>query len=159
MTLRVVLDTNIVLSALLFRNGRLTWCRHAWQAGQIVPVVCRETASELLRVLAYPKFKLTEAEREELLADFLPWAEAAVLPDDPPALPECRDPDDQVFLLLARSTSADALVTGDADLLALRAEFQPPILNADELKLRLEQQSPPPHGGGLGRGRSKPCKP
>lgn len=148
MTRRVILDTNIVLSALLFRTGRLTWLRHAWQTGRIAPVVCRETASELLRVLTYPKFKLTESEQEELLADFLPWAEIAVVPDDPPALPECRDPYDQVFLLLARTSQVDCLVTGDADLLALRTEFQPPILTADELKLRLDQQSPPPAGKG-----------
>lgn len=148
MTLRIVLDTNIVLSALLFRNGRLTGFRQAWQSGRIVPVVCRETATELLRVLAYPKFKLTEADREELLADFLPWAETTTLPEYPPALPKCRAPHDQVFLLLACTAGVDALVTGDADLLALRAEFQPPILTADELKLRLGIQFPPPTGEG-----------
>ncbi|HYE37226.1 putative toxin-antitoxin system toxin component, PIN family [Methylocaldum sp.] len=134
MTLRVVLDTNIVLSALVFREGRLAWVRHAWQAGTIVPVVCRETAAELLRVLAYPKFRLTVEEKEELLADFLPWAETAKLPTDLQGVPTCRDPDDRVFLCLAQAASADFLVTGDADLLALRADFQPPILTADELK-------------------------
>ncbi|MFP7864029.1 putative toxin-antitoxin system toxin component, PIN family [Pseudomonas aeruginosa] len=56
---RVVLDTNIVLSALIFNAGRLAWIRHAWQQQQLQPLVCRETASELLRVLAYPKFKLS----------------------------------------------------------------------------------------------------
>ena len=40
MTLRVVLDTNILLSALVFQQGRL-----AWQTGQIVPIVCRETVA------------------------------------------------------------------------------------------------------------------
>lgn len=144
MTLRVVLDTNIVLSALLFRQGRLTWIRKAWQAGRIVPVVCRETAAELLRVLAYPKFKLNKAEQEELLADFLPWAETALLPDDPPALPTCRDPHDQVFLLLARAAAVDALVTGDADLLALRGGFEPPILTAEELQNHLAEIPFPP---------------
>lgn len=137
MSLRVVLDTNIVLSALLFRNGRLTWIRYAWQAGQLVPVVCRDTTAELLRVLAYPKFKLTASEQKELLADFLPWTEIAVLPSQVPELPECRDRHDQVFLLLARVASVDALVTGDADLLALQEDFWPPILTAENLKSRL----------------------
>jgi putative PIN family toxin of toxin-antitoxin system len=137
MTLRVVLDTNIVLSALVFRAGRLGWVRQAWQAGRLVPVVCRETVSELLRVLAYPKFRLTAEEQEELLADFLPWAETATIPDDPAALPDCRDPQDRVFLLLARVAAVEALVTGDADLLDLRPGFQPPILTADELNSRL----------------------
>ncbi|MFT4102498.1 MAG: PIN domain-containing protein [Burkholderiaceae bacterium] len=40
---RVVLDTNVVLSALLFTAGRLAWVRHAWQRQQLRPVVCRET--------------------------------------------------------------------------------------------------------------------
>ena len=137
MTLRVVLDTNILLSALVFQQGRLAWVRQAWQTGQIVPIVCRETVAELLRVLAYPKFKLAEEDRRELIADFLPWADTAVLPTDPPDLPGCRDPDDLVFLCLASTAGVDFLVTGDSDLLALRANFLPPILTADELKRRL----------------------
>lgn len=41
---RVVLDTNIVLSALVFASGRMAWVRHAWQCGHITPLVCKETA-------------------------------------------------------------------------------------------------------------------
>jgi uncharacterized protein len=59
MTLRVVLDTNIVLSALLFKSGRLAWLLPAWQEYRVVPLVCRDTLDELLRVLDYPKFRLS----------------------------------------------------------------------------------------------------
>lgn len=69
---RVVLDPNVVLSALLFASGCLAWLRRAWQHGRMQPLVCRETAAELLRVLAYPKFKLSRPEQEQLLADLLP---------------------------------------------------------------------------------------
>jgi putative PIN family toxin of toxin-antitoxin system len=138
-TPRVILDTNVVLSALLFANGHLTWVRRAWQAGQIRPVVCKQTVSELLRVLTYPKFKLTTADQEELLADFLPFTETATLPDQPPSFPGCRDPDDQIFLALAKSAAVDWLVTGDTDLLSLRDAFSPPIITADELNTRLTQ--------------------
>ena len=62
---RVVLDTNIVLSALLFAEGQVAWMRDAWQRGRIVPVVCHETVTELLRVLAYPKFKLSGADQDK----------------------------------------------------------------------------------------------
>ena len=117
---RVVLDTNIVLSALLFAGGRVAWVRDAWQRGRIVPVVCHETVTELLRVLAYPKFKLSRSDQEELLADFLPYAEIVVIQDPPSNLPVCRDPADQIFLVLARQAEVCALVTGDADLMALR---------------------------------------
>ncbi|RMX10446.1 putative toxin-antitoxin system toxin component, PIN family [Allofranklinella schreckenbergeri] len=120
---RVVLDTNVVLSALLFTNGRLAWLRRAWQQGQLQPLICKQTASELLRVLAYPKFKLTAQDQQDLLADFLPYAHVIELPQRWPELPACRDEKDQVFLVLAHVGQAQALVTGDADLLALRDAF------------------------------------
>ncbi len=91
MTVRVVLDTNVVLSALLFPSGRLAWLREAWQVGRVVPVVCRETTAELLSALAYPKFRLSVEEREELLADFLPYVEVVALPNPwPPESPAMR---------------------------------------------------------------------
>ena len=133
MTCRVVLDTNVVLSALLFSEGRLAWMRRAWQRQQLQPVVCTETVNELLRVPAYPKFKLSAAEQKELLADFLPYAEVIMLPTPWPALPKCRDEKDQVFLVLAQAAQADGLVTGDADILAMREVFPSLILTADEL--------------------------
>jgi len=137
MTRRVVLDTNIVLSALLFNTGRLVWVRHAWQRQRLQPLVCRETVNELLRVLAYPRFQLSVAEQEDLLADFLPYTDVVELPDPWPVLPACRDDQDQVFLVLAQVGTADALVTGDADILALRDAFPGLILTADELSGRL----------------------
>lgn len=130
---RVVLDTNIVLSALLFTSGRLAWIRHAWQGQQLQPLVCKETVNELLRVLAYSKFKLAADEQKELLADFLPYVDVVKLPKPWPDLPACRDEKDQVFLVLAQAGHADMLVTGDADLLAMRDAFPGLILTADEL--------------------------
>lgn len=129
---RLVLDTNIVLSALVFGKGRLAKLRESWQRNDIVPLVCKATVSELLRVLAYPKFRLTADEQAELLADFLPWAEAVELPQAWPDLARCRDPKDQVFLVLAHVARADALVTGDADLLALRTASSIPICTAEQ---------------------------
>lgn len=136
---RVVLDTNVVLSALLFNAGRLTWLRHAWQRQQLQPLVCTSTVNELLRVLTYPKFKLTEAERQDLLADFLPYTHVVDLPNPWPALPLCRDEKDQVFLVLAYVGKADALVTGDEDILAIRESFPGLILTADALRGRLNE--------------------
>ena len=121
--IRVVLDTNVVLSALLFTSGRLAWIRRAWQHGHLQPVVCRETVSELLRVLAYPKFKLTAEDRHDLLEDFLPYADVVELPQPWPALPRCRDVKDQMFLALAQAGKVEALITGDGDILAMRDEF------------------------------------
>lgn len=87
---RVVIDTNALLSALLFHAGTLSWLRTAWQARRICPLVSRETMNELIRALGYPKFNLTDGEREDLLADYLPWCETIVI-SNPTEIPECRD--------------------------------------------------------------------
>lgn len=119
---RVVLDTNVVLSALVFTSGATARLRQAWQHGICLPLVSTATAQELMRVLAYPKFKLSRAEQAELLADYLPHAEVVAVPDPPPAVPDCRDPHDLPFLHLAVAGQAQALITGDKDLLALAGQ-------------------------------------
>lgn len=138
---RVVLDTNIVVSALLFGRGRLAWLRESWQAGHLVPLVDRNTAHELIRVLGYPKFKLTRIEQEALLADFLPFAEVVVMGELPARLPAVRDPCDVMFLALAQRANADVLVSGDADIQAVRDErFGIPILTATDFSTWLAQR-------------------
>jgi uncharacterized protein len=123
---KVVLDTNVVVSALLFRSGRLVRFRQLWQRGTLIPLLSTATTKELLRVLAYPKFRLAEDERRELLDDYLPYAQVVRPGDRPNALlhaPDCRDPHDQMFLDLAQAGDAEFLVTGDQDLLALNDPF------------------------------------
>lgn len=135
--MRVVFDTNIVLSALVF-GRRLAWLRGAWARGTAIPVICGETTAELLRVLAYPKFQPTPSERDLLLAEYLPFAEAAQLPEPLPVLPvACRDRDDVVFIQLAMAAKVDCLVSGDSDLGVLRDVAPVPIASADELRRRL----------------------
>jgi putative PIN family toxin of toxin-antitoxin system len=114
---RWVLDTNVVLSALVRPGGVSGRLRLAWQSQRFVPLVSRATVAELIRVLAYPKFKLATEEQHDLLADHLPWAETFRIPDPPPRTPACRDPHDVPFLQLALAAKVDALVTGDSDLL------------------------------------------
>jgi len=130
---RVVLDTNLVLSALVFPGGRAARLRRAWQSGAFTPLVSRDTAAELVRVLAYPKFRLTPEEREVLLADYLPCAETVKIPAKKPGIPSCRDPFDESFLLLAVVGKTDALLTGDQDLLDLDGQLACPILTAESL--------------------------
>ncbi len=135
--LRVVLDTNVLVSALLF-GGRLSWLREAWHGGRVRPVLCRATASELLRVLAYPKFRLTELEINALLADLLPTTETVDIGRRRGrGLPRCRDRDDQVFLVLAQVAKVDALVTVDRHLLALASQTSFPIWEVSTLRQRL----------------------
>ena len=84
-----------------------------------------------MRVLAYPKFKLSSAEQQELLADYLPYCATVRMPAKLPATPYCRDPYDLPFLHLAIVGKADVLVSGDKDLLNIADEFVCPILTAD----------------------------
>lgn len=129
--LRVVIDTNLVLSALAFPGGKPARLRLAWQNRRIQPLVSSFTVAELMRTLAYPKFKLTAEGQNELLADYLPYGETVRIPDPPPTTPPCRDAFDVPFLQLALAGKADALVTGDKDLLVLSNSFTCPVINAD----------------------------
>lgn len=122
--LRVVLNTNVGVSALLFERGSLGWIRTAWQTGLIQPVVAESTVRELMRVLTYPKFRLNALDLEQLLADLLPWCETWTAPIIC-AQQQVRDPKDQVFVDLALTARVSALVSGDADLLALRDQLNP----------------------------------
>ncbi len=140
---RTVLDTNVVLSALLFHSGAVSWLRSAWQSNAILPLVSRETAEELIRVLSYPKFRLTNDEHEDLLGDYLPWCETVKAPNMI-KFPDCRDPFDRPFLELALTAKADALITGDKDLLDLSETFAILILSPAAFRARLDH----PAGGG-----------
>lgn len=135
---RVVLDTNVVLSALVFGGGSSARARRAWQAGVFTPLASTATAQELVRVLAYPKFRLSAADQRELLADYLPYTTTVRIPSSPPKVPDCRDPFDIMFLHLAVAGKADMLVTGDRDLLALVGKTKFTILTLDAFTALLE---------------------
>jgi putative PIN family toxin of toxin-antitoxin system len=133
---RVVFDTNVFLSALLFTQGRLSWLVGHWQAGNCLPLISRETAAELTRILAFPKFRLTADEQLEALANYIPYCEAVEIVKSCPVL--CRDAKDQPFLDLAQSGKADLLVTGDTDLLALAGQTAFLIETPEDYRLRVE---------------------
>ncbi len=133
---RVVLDTNVVLSALVFGGGAPARLRMAWREGRIVPLVSQETVTELAVAIAYPKFRLTEGEREELLADYLPFCRAVAIPSPAPKVPRCRDARDRPFLELAVVGRATTLVTGDRDLLALSEKVGFSIMTPAEFDAR-----------------------
>ena len=133
----VVLDTNLVLSALVFVSGRLASLRTAWHSGRCIPLTSRATASELMRVPGYPKFKLSTDDRGELIADYLPYCRSVRIPARLPKLPQCRDAGDQMFIELAAVGKADLLVTGDKDLLVLAPQSGGRIVTAEAFLERL----------------------
>ena len=116
--MKVVSDTNTIVSALLFTNGQLAWLRHYWSIQNVISLASKSTVDELIRVLAYPKFQLEVDEINILLAEFIPYV-TVVKVTARKNNPRCRDPGDQIFVDLAMSGGADVLVTGDKALLAM----------------------------------------
>jgi putative PIN family toxin of toxin-antitoxin system len=133
---RVVFDTNTVISALLF-GGALSWLVEHWRSGVSVPLVSRATAGEFLRVLHYSKFGLSDVETEVFAARYLPFAERVDVDEGAMVLPECRDPDDRMFLTLAEVGRADVLVTGDGDLLALSGQTRFLVETPEQYRARI----------------------
>ena len=66
--LRVVLDTNVLLSALVFAGGVMGQFRKLWTSQKILPYTSKEAVQELIRVLANPKFKLDSSGQNSLLS-------------------------------------------------------------------------------------------
>jgi putative PIN family toxin of toxin-antitoxin system len=126
-TLRVVLDTNVLLSGIAYPASVPGKILAAWRHGSVEVVLCTHILEELRRVLPRlkPRHGLNPAEIEDFVDILAIQAELIEpLPDVEPSL---RDADDQPVLgalLAARKTSgADYLITGDKDLLALAARY------------------------------------
>ena len=119
---KVVLDTNIILSALLFSHSQLSKLRQLWQQEKIVPLASKATISELVRVLAYPKFKLSSLEQQDFLNEYLPYIKTIASSKKLASPVACRDLNDMIFLELAFAGNADYLITGDQDLLVLQSQ-------------------------------------
>lgn len=119
---RVVLDTNVVVSGLLF-GGRPGELISLWKERRIVPLCSKPIVEEILRVLAYPKFQLSDQEIQAVLyQEILPWFE--IVQSESGRAYVQADPDDDKFIHCALSGRADCIISGDAHLLALR---NPPV--------------------------------
>lgn len=114
---RIVLDTNVLVSALLF-TGPPNTLVNLWQEGRIILLISREVLLEYFRVLAYPKFGLVQEEIKALIAEsVLPYAETISVGMHPAVIKE--DPADDKFLFLADDGHALNIISGDRHLLTL----------------------------------------
>ncbi len=114
---RVVLDTNVLISALLLK-GRLNEFVDLWKIGTIAPVLSKATFSELMAVLGYPKFDLSDNEIRSIVEDeLLPYFTVIEIEEEVSGI--CRDANDDMFLAAAVNAKASFIVTGDKDLLEL----------------------------------------
>jgi uncharacterized protein len=114
---RVVLDTNVVVSALLF-TGISSKLVALWQDDVITVLVSRGILEESLRVLSYPKFKLSEGDIKGLIQEeLLPYVETVKAGRRLPVVD--RDPSDDKFVECAVTGKARVIISGDKDLLSI----------------------------------------
>ena len=127
---RAVLDTNVVISALLFK-GEASNLHALWKKKTFAIVASKEIMEEYIRVLAYPKFNLTEREIKDIIqGELLPFIEPVAATGKLKGV--CVDPDDDKFLACAESGKADAIVSGDTHLLRLKKFKGCPIVTVEK---------------------------
>ena len=127
---KVVVDTNVVISAMLFGGtpGKLI---SLWQRRIIKPMASKDIIDEYLRVLTYPRFKLDEEEINFILyREILPYFDIIDAPSGPRVIAE--DPADDKFIHCALAGDAAYIITGDQHLLALKVHHKIKILSPAE---------------------------
>lgn len=133
--LRVVFDTSVVVSAMAFPDGQLSWLRSHWMFGECLPLISAPTVNQLTEVLAKKKFRLKQSEINDLLAEYLPQAESIF--DIRKCSVQCRDISDQMFLDLAHTGKADVLVSSDKDILVLAGKTKFEIEGPENYRARV----------------------
>ena len=139
--LPLVLDTNVVLDLLVFEDPALGVLARALTSGAVSAWADEHTLRELQYVLAYPTFHLDAAAQGAVLARYrsLVHLVPAGSEAEAPALPRCRDRDDQKFLALAARSGARWLVSKDKRVLSMADRVGLPfgILSCRQLVARL----------------------
>ena len=122
--MRVVIDTNVLVSALILPYSLTGEILIQLRAATFTPVYSMPMVTELAEVLTRPKLARkygVTADDALALVDLLAIRGELVVPIS--SIHVCRDPKDDMFLAAAVAGAANAIVSGDADLLAL-ASFQ-----------------------------------
>jgi putative PIN family toxin of toxin-antitoxin system len=120
--LRVVLDSNVLVSGLAYPKGIPGQIVEAWLQGSLGVVLSHYILEEMVRVLPrLPANRRSQREIRELADSFLSLA--AIVETDGELEPALRDPADQQILGTLRASQADYLITGDKDLLALSDKY------------------------------------
>jgi hypothetical protein len=133
----VVIDTNVLVSALLFGGvpGKLI---PLWRKRKVQPKASKEIIEEYLRVLAYPKFDLSEEEINFLLYyEILPFFEIIRIKKGPILV--AKDPSDDKFIRCAQGAGARIIISGDQHLLKLSPYRQIRIISPSDFLVLQER--------------------
>jgi uncharacterized protein len=139
--LRVVIDTNVIVSGILSRTGAPAELLNAWRERRFLLLSSPAIVAEVNAVLHYPhlqkKYHLSDEEINLMIA-LLEHDALLVSGDTDVAGSVPADPKDEMFLACALGGQADVIVTGDHHLLDLGVFRDTPIINArqflDQLK-------------------------
>ncbi|MFM2065095.1 MAG: hypothetical protein RLZZ584_4 [Pseudomonadota bacterium] len=146
---RVVIDNGLVLAALVFGGGAPARLRTAWQTQRLRPMMCMATLYDLHCRLAAPELGLSSHERQRLLDDYLPHVKRVHLAPRE-GVAAVQDPPAMVMVRLAAAVRAHAIVTADAELLALHGRLGCPVVTLetmlDDLPVSRSHGQPAPAG-------------
>lgn len=135
--MKVVIDTNVLLSGLMFPEGTPGRIMSAWTDARFDIVFSLYQLGEIGRVLGYSKIRRILKWDDRRIEQFIRqlYIRAEVIEHVPVSVEVERDPDDSPILALLIATGAEVLVTGDRDLLLLREKY--PIETPAEFIRRL----------------------
>lgn len=132
--LRIVLDTNVIVSAIISPYGAPRQIFEAWRQRRFDLLISEAIIAEVARVLRYPRlqenFRLVEADIQIVLDSLL---NDAYLLEDLYQVRRSRDPDDNIFLACALEGKADYLVSSDAHLLEIKYYHGTQIINPHQM--------------------------
>ena len=133
--MRVVLDTNILISALLVQSGTPGRIYRGWTDGQFWLLTCEMQLKELRLALRKPS--LVDRIRPYRAGRLVNELKELAIPIDPlPHVKRSSDPTDDFLLATAEAGKADFLVTGDkSGLLSLHRHRGTRIVSASEFAM------------------------
>ncbi len=134
--MRVVLDTNVLVSAMLTPGSTCSDIVAQWDAGRFLVLVTGPVADEYDRVLHYANLNMPLEKIRSLLARIDAAAESVRPAEVEPDLP---DPDDVIFFQCALGGAANCIVTGNKKHFPPKACHGMPILSPAEFLARLRK--------------------
>jgi putative PIN family toxin of toxin-antitoxin system len=140
--MRVVLDTNILISALLNQASLAAQLITLWRQGRFDVLTAGEQLDELARVTRYPKIRVRiPPPLAGRLVNQL--RELTVMVEKLPSIDRARDPYDNYLLAIAAAGGADYLITGDKrDLLSLKRHERTSIVSVRQFLAVTKLEAP-----------------
>ena len=141
--IRVVLDTNIIVSGTISSSGAPFDIMEAWRKRRFILVTSSSILKEVGRVFEYPKIEKSYGLSPKTIESILiGLAKYSVVTPGELSVHEIKDdPADDMFLACAVEGEANCIVSGDKHLLQARAYLDIPIMNAQQFLAFLEKRT------------------